>query len=174
MPFVSLLNPNPCSPIYFYRDSSYEGSLQQEGNTSLGVQEVSLDLVAVFGVHVTLLLFLAIQVDSGRCLFLQPESSFQPANSLCSPVKCDTHINVLKLRKVRNGNCAIFFACSGPPCVNGDAQHQHSLSLPSQWSGIHPYRTPVHWTVATSVTSIFSQSQEHGCDGAEWWMERLW
>jgi len=77
MLFAFLLNPKPCSPVSFDRDSSYEGSEQQEGNTSPGVQEVSLDLVSVFEVHVILLLILAIQVDSGRCLFLQPESSLQ-------------------------------------------------------------------------------------------------
>lgn len=90
MLFVSLLNPKSCSPVSFYRDSSYEDSLQQEHSTSLGVQDVSL--VSVFGVHVTLLLFLAVQVDSGRCLLLQPESSFQPAKSLCSPMKRDPRI----------------------------------------------------------------------------------
>lgn len=61
------------------------------------MQEVSLDLVSTFGVHATLLLFLAIQVDSGRCLLLQPESSFQQANSLFSSVKCNPHTNVLML-----------------------------------------------------------------------------
>lgn len=61
-------------------------------STPVAMHEVSLDLGLAFGVHATLLLFLAIQVDSGRCLLLPPESSFQQANSLfCemqSPQKC--------------------------------------------------------------------------------------
>lgn len=64
MLFVSLMNAKHCSPVSFQRNS-YEAPC----NTSL-VQMVPLDLVSVCGVHVTLLIFLVIQVDSGRCLFL--------------------------------------------------------------------------------------------------------